>query len=80
MGMRMYKRCKEGEAEEPRKKKKEGVEDGDEEEEVVPIKFVGIDGQEDDGQDIICWDLRTGLLRPYTGDLKVPPPLTDEFR
>ena len=70
MGMRMYKRCKEGEAEEPRKKKKEGVEDGDEEEEVVPIKFVGIDGQEDDGQDIICWDLRTGLLRPYTGDLK----------
>ena len=40
MGMRMYKRCKEGEAEEPRKKKKEGVEDGDEEEEVVPIKGI----------------------------------------
>ena len=33
MGMRMYKRCRDGEVE-PRKKKKEGVEDGDEEEEV----------------------------------------------
>ena len=31
MGMRMYKRCRDGEVE-PRKKKKEGVEDGDEEE------------------------------------------------
>ena len=28
MGMRMYKRCREGDVE-PRKKKKEGVEDGD---------------------------------------------------
>ena len=55
MGMRMYKRCKEGEAEEPGKKKKEGVEDGDEEEEVVPIKFVGIDGQQD-GLKFSTWD------------------------
>ena len=69
MGMRMYKRCREGDVE-PRKKKKEGVDDGDEEEEVVPVQFAGIDGQKDDGQDVICWQLRTGLLRPYTGDLR----------
>ena len=49
MGMRMYKRCREGDVE-PRKKKKEGVEDGDGEEEVVPVQFVGIDGQKDDGK------------------------------
>ena len=48
MGMRMYKRCREGDVE-PRKKK-EGVEDGDGEEEVVPVQFVGIDGQKDDGK------------------------------
>ena len=54
MGMRMYKRCRDGEVE-PRKKKKEGVEDGDEEEEVVPVQFVGIDRLQDDGQDFICW-------------------------
>ena len=43
MGMRMYKRCREGDVE-PRKKK-EGVEGGEGEEEVVPVQFVGIDGQ-----------------------------------
>ena len=69
MGMRLYKRCHD-EMTEPRKKRKDGVEDGDEEEDLIPVRFEGIDGQEDDGQTVICWPLRSGLLKPYTGDLK----------
>ena len=49
-----------------KKRKKDSLDDLDEEEENVPVKFVNLDG-EDDGQDKICWEIRT-QLPPFNGD------------
>ena len=49
-----------------RKKKKVGLDDMVEEEEVTPVVFEGLDGM-DDAVNKICWEIRT-KLRPFTGD------------
>ena len=49
-----------------RKKKKEGLDDMVEEEELEPVVFDGLRGM-DNGVDIICWEARM-KLRPFTGD------------
>ena len=49
-----------------KKKKKEGLDDMVEEEELEPVVFAGVEG-EDNGVDVICWQIRT-KLRPFTGD------------
>lgn len=50
-----------------KKRKRQGVDDLDEEEEVVAVRLTGVDGAEDDGVTKICWEARS--LPPYTGDL-----------
>ena len=52
-----------------KKRKRQGVDDLDEEEEVVPVVLSGVDGVEDDGATKICWAARS--LPPYTGELAV---------
>ena len=49
-----------------KKRKKDSLDDLDEEEELVPVKFDGLVG-EDDGVDKICWEVRT-KLPPFNGD------------
>ena len=49
-----------------RKKKKVGLDDMVEEEEVVPVVFEGLHGM-DNAVDEVCWDIRT-KLRPFMGD------------
>ena len=50
-----------------RKKRKLGVDDNDEEEEMVKVKFENLT-IEDDGENFISWEARS--LRPYTGPLE----------
>ena len=49
-----------------KKKKKEGLDDMVEEEELEPVVFDGLCGK-DNGVDVICWEVRN-KLRPFTGD------------
>lgn len=49
-----------------KKRKKDSLDDLDEEEELVPVKWDGLVG-EDDGVTNICWEVRT-KLPPYNGD------------
>ena len=53
---------------ERKKRKKEGVDDLDEEEPLVPVVLAGVDGVEDDGCTKLCWPARK--LPPYTGTLE----------
>ena len=67
-GVQMLKRVQEEEGGGKKKKKKRDVvDDNDEEEELVPFRFANISG-EDDGETVICWDLRSGQLRCFNGN------------
>ena len=66
-GVQMLKRVQEEEGVGKKKKKRDLVDDNDEEEELVPFKFSNISG-EDDGENIICWELRSGQLRCFNGN------------
>ena len=67
-GCQMVKRMRDAEGEDKgtKKKKKDCVDDNDDEEDLVPVSFADIKG-EDDGQSMICWDLRNGKLLPFNG-------------
>ena len=49
-----------------KRRKRDEVDDKDVEEPLVPVKFEGLNG-EDDGINQICWEIRT-RLRPYVGN------------
>lgn len=52
-----------------RKRKKDGVDDLDEEEPLLAVVLAGVDGVEDDGCTKLCWPARQ--LPPFTGTLEV---------
>ena len=66
-GLNMMKRMQESDGKIVKKKRRlDGVDDNDEEEELVAVSF-NIVG-EDDGQTRICWDLRSGMLPAFNGN------------
>ena len=67
-GLTMVKRMHDMEGKPGKKKRRlDGVDDNDEEEDLIPVTFAHIEG-EDDGQVKICWALRDGKLASFNGN------------